>query len=1632
MKKLMVLGVSWLLLLFSLAPLENAKENPLKENNCNSELKSGDAPILIFAPHPDDEALGCAGIINNALKNNKHVEIIVLTNGEAYEYAFLNWRDKTDMDKDGDIDFIDFGYKRQQETITAMQILGLSPENIIFLGYPDGGLDNLLTENWVNPYFSPYTGTNYSPYKNSYTPCVRYSGEQLLEDIKEIIETFKPMEIYVTSRFDTHPDHKAANLFVRKAVQYFKLNGYEWSKHIKVYSYIIHAGEDWPSPEGYYPNKNLLPPTTLNDELADVIHLDNEAKQLKYQAILAYETQIEVDEQYLLSFVRNNELFWLERFIYKKPEKLTVKQSMMRRNATDLGKECAIGSYPQPDVWVYFDLDQDGTYETVLESIDSLESGIYQACVALWNDGETGYGGINIEIWKDNVEDPNAPAVIDWAYEYDFNSDYWIGPPGCSDESVDAPAYFKYTYAYPDADSDADPIFRYSLSCGTPISRSDAHGFEVFTDVISSSYSPYLCLFNVDFSDSGTYYICYRSWICDNDDTVWNSWYSKYDPYIARDPDDYHYNRHHAWYDPDASDGGDPYFDIGEYNYYVHAIDIIDVWIYNLWIENAIDQDGDGYYRSFDLYVDADTNVDSIEVWASLSLAGVCTSPWTIYDAEYDAHHLWSYNADDYCSSPTTITEIVDLYYSNTCYDSQSISVSIEPASDDIPLGTMNVNPTTWNPTIQCGESDSKTITVSANGGTVYGITVSKISGPSWISASPTDLGDISSGSSKTFTITASPPSGTNGDFSFKFRVSCSQGNPSYIDVTGTIHVTCIPPKWTIMVYMDGDNDLEEAGIMDINEMEEVGSTNEVKIIVQFDRIDGYDGSNGDWTTTRRYYIEHDSDPYIISSTLISDLGECNMGNPATLSDFIIWTIQNYPAEHYALIIWDHGSGWRNINNKSCCEDVTDGDELTLAEIRTALNTAYIQTGKKLDIIGFDACLMGMLEVAYEIREYGYYMVASEEREPFEGWVYDASLSALINNPDMSASQFAQQIINDYVSDSTNTLSAPELNLIESVASAASSFANLLYNDLDNSMYRAIIETCRDNSQEYFSHTPNDPYGDYYYIDLYDFAQRINSESMLPAATRNAANALMIAINDCIGGREAHGSARPGSHGLSIYFPGSDDIYAPSYGETLFAETYSWDEFLQKYKGLMDIIPPIITNVQVTPAIQIAGGWVNITCEVTDNIAVNTVKVNITCPAGCNFNVTMNNIPGTNIYYYNSTYSIIGTWYFFIWANDTSGNTNLSNIHSFITHTSIYELVFSEDFNKDLTENWYLIVYNSAGGSENDAPPQLDHDMGLPSPSLDPNGDSWCGNAIYSKQTFDYTDGLIIEFDMYVASGYDWNWGTGGLADHLPNLENKRDDGAYIDNTRCDPRYLAAIKLIDDNHYNQAPPYLVFCVKTEDGDIETYRYLEDATSYENEWHNYRIEILPDGYVKFYIDGSFIWKSTKKINKSYGQMPVLFGCRDVSGPVRIDNIKVYKSILYNNPPLKPQLLSPQNNSSNVPLNPTLCAYVIDPDDDAIDVYFYDAKDPENLTDDVLIGVVSNVSSASYACITWNGLEEGETYYWYVIANDSQHETASDIYCFTTRSGVPTIPHIIWGIIKENGSGINDANIVLINN
>lgn len=377
-------------------------------------------------------------------------------------------------------------------------------------------------------------------------------------------------------------------------------------------------------------------------------------------------------------------------------------------------------------------------------------------------------------------------------------------------------------------------------------------------------------------------------------------------------------------------------------------------------------------------------------------------------------------------------------------------------------------------------------------------------------------------------------------------------------------------PEWTVMVYLDADNNLESAGINDINEMEMVGSSSDVNIVVQVDRIpysvlaannEGYldDISNNDWTNTRRYYITQDFDSVQINSQLVSDLGELNMGDPQTLIDFATWAVTEYPAKKYLLVIWNHGGGFRStaLSKDIAWDDTSGGDKITMSELEYALSAISIQMGKNVDIVGMDACLMAMTEVAYQIKDYADILVASEENEPNDGWPYDTILGQLVSYPTMTPNQLATDIVDSYVFSYTVsddvTQSAIDLSYMDTLANQLSAMALAIMSD---TLTPSVNYINASTSSQY--------YDDWDFIDLNDFCNEVLAYSN-SVFVKNIASNIQQTLSSAVLRWAYYGYGVDKSRGLSIYFPYT--AYDSYYNNTNFAQDTQWDEMLS-YLGL--------------------------------------------------------------------------------------------------------------------------------------------------------------------------------------------------------------------------------------------------------------------------------------------------------------------------------------------------------------------------------------------------------------------------------------------------------------------------------
>lgn len=412
--------------------------------------------------------------------------------------------------------------------------------------------------------------------------------------------------------------------------------------------------------------------------------------------------------------------------------------------------------------------------------------------------------------------------------------------------------------------------------------------------------------------------------------------------------------------------------------------------------------------------------------------------------------------------------------------------------------------------------------------------------------------------------------------------------------------------EWTVMVFMNGDNNLSDATGDDFVEMAKVGSDANIKVVTQIDRF-GDPSDDERWGQTFRFYITKDLIDVPGKAIKIPVLQEQNMGAGQTLIDFVRWAKTDYPAKKYMLIIWDHGQGWRLMladkakketdasftggrkeyaasmgtahfsTVKSISHDETDKDELYNLEIRDAL--AALKS-EKIDVLGFDACLMSMVETAYAFRDVAKFMVGSQEVIPNSGWQYSDWLAKLRKAPASTPKELAQIVVQSYKDtyrkiDPTTTLSAIDLAGAEASAVAIDGLAQVLLTKLGS--HSAEIIDARNQCDTY---APE--YGPFYHIDITRFCQQL-IRATTDAAIKAAADRVIMTVNSQVTanyqGRERLSNF--GSNGLCIYFPPNkksydDDLIAEHGYEkdntkfpVEFVQKYRWADFIHAYLKLV-------------------------------------------------------------------------------------------------------------------------------------------------------------------------------------------------------------------------------------------------------------------------------------------------------------------------------------------------------------------------------------------------------------------------------------------------------------------------------
>ncbi|NOJ96531.1 peptidase C11 [Corallococcus coralloides] len=409
--------------------------------------------------------------------------------------------------------------------------------------------------------------------------------------------------------------------------------------------------------------------------------------------------------------------------------------------------------------------------------------------------------------------------------------------------------------------------------------------------------------------------------------------------------------------------------------------------------------------------------------------------------------------------------------------------------------------------------------------------------------------------------------------------------------------------KWTVMVWMAGDNNLEDAGLDDLQELKQVGSTDDVDILVQLDRLSDHQ--------TRRYHVRKGTS---VDDDVVEELGETNTGDPQCALSFFSWGIERSPADHYLAVLWNHGSGidesdmYRQaqrmglklqrraratqdsvplslihgavshgyhralfsttvqtaLRDKGIAYDDTARDFLDNMELKRVLTEVSNKAGRKLDLVGFDACLMNMVEIAYELHPVARFVVGSEESEPGDGWPYDTIMADLVANPGMSPRELGSLIVKRYVESYPSeevTQSLLDLGHTSRMAKAVDALATVLMELIKSPEGLFAVNRALKATQAYAYRE---------FVDLGDFVKQLQAQlkNVSPAMQEHFVEMLKQgpeALRPFVAAESHRGGTVARSTGATIYWPVSRGKVSVAYDSLAFAKDTRWDDFIQQY-----------------------------------------------------------------------------------------------------------------------------------------------------------------------------------------------------------------------------------------------------------------------------------------------------------------------------------------------------------------------------------------------------------------------------------------------------------------------------------
>ena len=360
--------------------------------------------------------------------------------------------------------------------------------------------------------------------------------------------------------------------------------------------------------------------------------------------------------------------------------------------------------------------------------------------------------------------------------------------------------------------------------------------------------------------------------------------------------------------------------------------------------------------------------------------------------------------------------------------------------------------------------------------------------------------------------------------------------------------------SWTVIVYINGKNNLALAGANDVHEMEQVGSNAFINIVVEHASLKS---EGGPFDGSRRILINKKG---AASSRLLQELPNADVGDWRHLVEFAKWAKKSFPAEKYILVVWNHGSGWQSGSkyakpagsvDKGISYDDAAKNHITMAEHAAALAAIG-----PLDVYGSDACLMQDAAVLQELSPYAKVILGSEESEPGDGYDYATFLRRLSRMPGAGPAEAARNVVQswkEFYGNGDVTQSAVLTDQVPALASAEGTLANAV---VDNSDQRAVIGCALSKSVTHFDN--------YDQLDLGQFSACLAGKSKV-LAVQDAARQVVETLRQKLVFANTASGKHSGAMGVSAYLPLAD--YDTDFDSLKMSKT-GWAEMIrstQKY-----------------------------------------------------------------------------------------------------------------------------------------------------------------------------------------------------------------------------------------------------------------------------------------------------------------------------------------------------------------------------------------------------------------------------------------------------------------------------------